>query len=150
MWVYDLAQSTWNELQQTGANVPAPRQGHTGRTFGERIIYTGGCDYVSDTCYDEEWMFDRRTYEFKLIYRTKFFLDKPQIFTVGIGATTVNHGLIYFFGGCALNVFCQANFAVYNTTLDCPNNCGPHGKCGETGCECSNDYSGKFPQKISN
>lgn len=41
-----------------------------------------------------------------------------------------------------MNKFCQANFAVFNTTLICPNNCGDHGSCTSKGCQCHSGYSG--------
>jgi len=78
MWVFDLTTNTWQPVNLSG-NMPSPRSGHTAHVFGQRIIYNGGCNTEIDTCYNEVWQFDRRTYEFQIIYDAKFYPKKHNV-----------------------------------------------------------------------
>ena len=78
MYNFDLNTNIWTKVNIVG-ETPGARSGMTGHTFGERIIYTGGCNTTINQCYNEEWMFDRRTYEFKLIYQSQFQANDKSV-----------------------------------------------------------------------
>ena len=142
MYIFDLSDLQWTKLD-AGKMVPSPRVGVTGHIFGSKIMYVGGCDF-DNQCYNEVWQYNIITLDYTILYKSMFNIHNADVFNLGFGPTATSGEVIFFYGGCGLSNTCQANFAAFNTTENCPDDCGKHGICKASGCLCNNDWTGNF------
>lgn len=139
LFVLDMEGVRWIKVSVVG-DVPTARENHIGMSLGQKIFIAGGCDYSKNLCYNEVWEFDIRFMRWTMLDR-----DYDNLIARGIG--DINGDIIYFYGACLLNVRCETNLFVFNTSLGCPTNCSRHGNCMNDKCICQNSFFGSLGLK---
>ena len=57
LYVLDMGSMHWSQATFTGL-VPNPRSGHSAVLHGDNLIVVGGCDYRTNTCFDQTMLLD--------------------------------------------------------------------------------------------
>ena len=135
LFVLDMEGVRWIKAGVVG-ETPSPRENQVGLSLGQKMFVIGGCDYSKNLCYNEVWEFDIKFMRWSMI-------DKDYDNLIARGMAAINGDVIYFYGACLLNIRCETNMLVFNTTLGCPTNCSGHGACIDSKCRCQNSYFGK-------
>lgn len=139
LFVLDMEGVRWIKAGVVG-EVPTPRENHVAVPIGQKIYVIGGCDYSKNLCYNEVWEFDIKFMRWSMT-------DRDYDNLIARGIAEVSGGVIYFYGACLLNVRCETNLFVFNTTFGCPNDCNSHGECLHEKCRCQKSYFGNRPLK---
>ena len=122
----------WESIQNS--NFPKSKEGFSSISIENEIYIFGGCDYKSQSCSGETFVFNILDNTFTQI---KSKIIQPRFHS----SFNFYRGNLIIFGGCELDKKCFNDIYKMNITNLCPNNCNYNGFCNKKiGCICYESF----------